>query len=208
MKKINTIVILAALAFTTFAQSQLKLAKERVGDIEIAYNWKVGEVKEANNVKILRVEGENGIDYRTNIFYIPQSTLLAEVNQKAATEPAYNKDYDELNQYFTNEVQGGQVAIFFDRISKELADPRNFTIVVIDPATNEEVHRTTLEYQAPYSYKWDIWYYYTVVNVPAEVGERFVVRVLDEGLQQTSEFLVYDNLPSTQPPASIVQARK
>src|SRR5687767_5515622 len=105
MKKFNAILILSALAFTTFAQSQLKLAKERVGgDIEIAYNWKVGEVKEVNSVKVLRMEGENGIDYRTNISYIPSKMLLAEVNQKAATEPVYNKEYNNLNEFYTNDV--------------------------------------------------------------------------------------------------------
>src|SRR5688572_29010613 len=129
MKKFNAILILTALALTSFAQSHLKLVKERVDNINIAYNWKVGEVKEENGVKILRVEGENGIDYRTNVFYIPQSKLLAEVNQKDATEPVYNTELDELNNYYTNEFPGGQVAIFFDRLSPELADPRNFSIV-------------------------------------------------------------------------------
>jgi hypothetical protein len=65
-----------------------------------------------------------------------------------------------------------------------------------------------LEYQSPYSYKWGIWYYYTVINIPKALDEKFVIRVLDEGLQQTSEFLVYDNFPPAQPPASVVSVSK
>src|ERR1051325_5426737 len=127
MKKINLFVTAFVLiSVTAFAQSQLKLVKERVGDDRIVQNWKVGEVKEVNDVKVLRVEGENGIDYRTNVFYISQGFLLADINKKAALEPIYSKELGAMKDYFTNEYPGGQVAIFYDRLSQELADPRNF----------------------------------------------------------------------------------
>ncbi len=208
MKTINLILVAVVLTFTSFSQTNLKTAKERIGDMAIVANWKVGEEIEANNVKILRVEGENGIHHRTNVLYIPQSKLLADINQKAATEPIYNRELSELTEYFTGKYPGGQVAIFFDRLSENLANPENFTIILIDPKTNEEIHREKLGYQAPDAYRWGIWYYYTVINIPKKVGEKFTVRVLDEGLQQSNEFQVYDNYPPRQRPASVVSFNK
>ena len=208
MKKLNLILSAVVLTLTSFGQSHLQLVRERVGDKAILENWNVGEAKEVNDVKILRVEGENGIDYRTNVFYIPQGKLLAEINQMAAIEPVYNKDLEELTDFYTNEFPGGQVAIFFDRLSQELANPGNFTVLIIDPETNKEIYSTRLERQMPYSYKWGIWYYYTVINIPHKLNEKFTVRILDEGLQESSEFLVYDNFPPAQLPASVVSVRK
>ncbi|HXH19690.1 MAG TPA: hypothetical protein VNJ07_11475 [Chitinophagales bacterium] len=113
-----------------------------------------------------------------------------------------------LTDFYTRQFPGGQVALFYDRISQPLADPRNFTVFVIHPETKQTIYETKLDGALPYYYRWGIWYYYTTVNIPEALGERFIIRVLDEGLQQSNEFLVYNNFPTPQPPAAVVTVVK
>lgn len=182
-----TILIATSIAISAFGQTPLKLVKERVGNPEILKNWSVGEVKYANNAEILRVSGDNDIDYRTNVFYTSNKTIMGLVEQKTGALPEEQKQ--AMTECYFKDAPGGQISLFFDRNEPKLADPTHFTVFVKNEA-GEIIYQKALAYERPYYYKWGIWYYYITINVPVDVGPRFTVEVTDSGLKKTYEFRV------------------
>ncbi|HXH19925.1 MAG TPA: hypothetical protein VNJ07_12680 [Chitinophagales bacterium] len=189
MKKFISLFLIAGITASIFAQSPLELVKERVDDNQIIKNWKVGEAKEVADVRIIRTAGGNAIEHRTNVLYTPLKAILKRIDEKSKAESLSPQQNKTLKDAYLQAAKGGQIALFYDRDDKNLADPTLFTVVVKNPQ-NEIVFSKMLENECPYYYRWGIWYYYKTINVPFEVGKRFSVEVIDAGLATEYEFAV------------------
>ncbi len=165
MKKLISLLIAICIAGSVFSQSALKTVRQKVGNPDILKNWNVGEEKLLTNASVLRVEGANDINHRTNLFYT-------------------------ANGGYLEEAPGGQISLFFDRNIEELADPGLFTITVKDSDGNELYQKCLNKDNRPFYYKWEIWYYTETVNIPVLVSKTFTVMVEDAGLGKKFEFLV------------------
>jgi len=177
------------LSASVFAQTPLRLVKERVGNPDILKNWEVGETKYVNEASIQRTEGANNYDFITNIFYTPASTIHNLVAEKAESEGMTAAAKEELVGCYESAVPGGQVALFFSRPTRALAEPANFGIQVVDE-NGTVLWTEMLQKEQPFYYRWEIWYYYKTINLPVAVGERFSIRVYDAGVRKNYKFSV------------------
>jgi len=189
MKKLITLFLFGGIISSAFAQSPLELVKERVGNPLILKNWKVGEAKEVDHAVIIRTGGENAIEHRTNVLYTPFGAIMKQIDERAKAENEPAEKNEVLKQSYSRIAQGGQIALFYDRDDINLADPALFT-VVLKNSRNEIIYSQRLENTCPYYYRWGIWYYYAVINVPVNVGQKFDVEVIDAGLGNKYDFAV------------------
>jgi len=189
MKNLMTLITVTIISSFIFGQSPLKLVKESVGNPDILKNWELDETKFVNNASIQRIAGENDFDHRTNLFYTSNKAIMKLVEDKAAKEMLSEELKQAMKDCYLKDAPGGQLSLFFDRNDQRLADPRFFAISVKNEEGNV-VFQQALAFERPYYYKWGIWYYFTTINIPVNVGDRFSVEVMDAGLKINFTFLV------------------
>lgn len=175
MKAICILLTITIIPLLAHSQLPIKKVHETVEYNEILKNWDLYETKDFNNVKIFRMQGENGINDRTNLLY--------------------------LSSFCEGEGIYGKLAVFNDRNSKELADPSLLTVQIID-TENDDVYLTYHPEGQPHYFKGDIWYNYLTMEIPERVSKRFTVKITDKGLNKTFIFFVFGlpekcYLPST-----------
>ena len=164
MKKPTILFLFSLLALSVAAQSAMKKVRETVEYPQIMKNWDLNETKEFNNVKILRMQGENDIEHRTNLLYL-----------SSFCEP------DSLY---------GRLVIFTDRTSEKLADPSLLHVKILEAKGDSVYLEYTLEGK-PHYYKQGIWYNYIELNIPENVDKQFEVLITDDGLKQDFRFFVF-----------------
>ena len=157
-------VLTGMLSTSIFAQSPLQKVREKVEYDQILRNWKLNETKDFQNVKILRMEGENESDHRTNLLYL-----------SSFCEP------DSLY---------GKLVIFTDRNDEALADPSLLVVKIMD-AKGEKVFLEYTPEGAPQYYKQDIWYNHIELVIPESVEKQFLVHITDNGLKKEFLFFVF-----------------
>ena len=195
MKTLISMLISLLIVAGTYAQSPIKLIKERVGNPDILKSWEVGDYKYVNGIAILREEGENTneLDHLTNLFYTPESHIINIINKKAEAENLTATVKDDMITDYEKAAPGGQITLFYSRDEKRLADPTLFTVNVRN-YYGELVHQKKLLKEEPYCYKSGIWYYYKTINIPQKVGETFTLQVRDEGSGNNYTFIVIGNV--------------
>ncbi len=193
MKKLISLFVVACIAGSTLPQSALQSIKQKVGNPVILENWQLGELKTFNNVSVLRLEGENSVDHRTNVSFTSNGHIQELITCKAEQENLSEEEKLNLMKFYFEEAPGGQVTIFFDRVEKRLADPRLFTVEVIDVSSGETVFKKRLENEEPHYYKWGIWFFHKTINIPYFLEREFAVKVTDAGLNKTFKFHVSVN---------------
>lgn len=198
MKTILSILTTALLTTSAYSQTPLMVVKERVGNPEILKYWEVGETKRVNEVSILRVEGENNYDFITNVFFTPKHDIITLLEENAKAQALL--PVEPIVECYTSSAPGGQIALFFSRPAKELAEPSNFSLQVLDEE-GALVWSHELEGQQPYYYRWEIWYYYATINLPVTMGEHFIVKVDDAGTRKSYTFNI--NQPASGKPQQL-----
>lgn len=148
----------------TLGQLPLKKVHETVEYTQILKNWKLNETKEFEGVKILRMEGEKGIDHRTNLLYLSSFCK-----------------YDSLY---------GKLVVFNDRNDEALADPSLLTVRILD-AKGDKVYLERTLSGDPHYYRQGIWYNYIEMEIPENVNKQFVVQISDKGLNKDFVFFVF-----------------
>lgn len=199
MKTILSILTTIFFTASVYAQTPLKLVKERVGNPDILKYWEIGEQRNVNNVSMLRLQGENNYDFITNVFYTPCHAIIGLVEEKAKAEALLSAEHNPITESYISSVSGGQIAIFFSRPTKVLAEPSNFSIQVLDE-DGTVIWSDVLEMEQPYYYRWEIWYYYRVINLPVAVGENFIIKVDDAGTKESFKFSINQLPYGAEPP--------
>ena len=130
------------------------------------------------------------IDLMPEITY-PTLTVFADYENASAE--AYIPDAKKrLLEVYEEAAPGGQIALFYCRPEKNLAEPGNFVVRVIDEYENT-VWTGSLENEQPFYYKWNIWYYYKTINVSVAVGQIFTIQVYDVPSAKSYKFKVANN---------------
>lgn len=193
MKTLTLIIIAAMSVSLVFSQTPLKLVKERVGNPEILKNWNVGVAKHVNGSSILRLDGENGYESITNVFYTSNNRINSLVDEKADAE-AMTSEKAHIVPSDEKSVSGGQIALFYCRPDELLAAPARFNVQVMDE-NGSLLWSYCLDKEQPHYYKWGIWYFYETINVPVDAGQKFIVQVNDAAGGQSFTFKVFINEP-------------
>ena len=180
MKKSLIIAFTAFIAFASFGQTKLKDIKNQVGNPEIIRNWEVGETKEVYKASITRKMGENHFDSRTNVLFYPASRSGIASSS-------------------------GEIALFFDRTSKDLADAGLFRVYITDETDTEIIYDESLASETPDFYKWDIYYNYKKIKVKEDLGSAFNIYVDDNGSGKTYKFFVEQEVAEKQVEPIITQ---
>lgn len=164
MKKLYILLMITIIPFIVKSQLPIQKVHQTVEYDEIIKNWDLYETKEFEDIKIFRMDGENGIHHRTNLLY--------------------------LSSFCEQDGIYGKLAIFNDRNSKELADPSLFTVEILDTESENPYLTYTLQGE-PHHFKRDIWYNYLTMEIPERVSKRFLVRITDKGLNKSFLFFVF-----------------
>lgn len=172
-----------------YCQSPLKLVKERVGNPDILKNWEVGDIKFVNQVSIMRQEGENNYDFITNVFYTPKNLIMNLIDEKSKAEAFLPDERNRMVRFYEASAPGGQIALFYCRPTKALAEPIHFSVRVSDESGNT-LWTGFLDKEQPYYYRWEIWYFYKIINVPVAVGQSFIVQVYDYASKKSFKFRI------------------
>lgn len=188
MKKTISLILLVNLILISFVYSQ---------EDEALYTrlWEDGQTVKIFDHNVTRVFGEdfnrtsieNLFIPITNVGYLTQEQLLAEVNADAEK---YNwndkKKTKEINKY-KQTAQGGAIVLYVQRKSDDAANTRWYTITVRD-MNEKELFKQTLNYQVPDMLDFRQWSNTGYVYINSVIEMPFYVYVSQLQMENIDDF--------------------